>query len=196
MHKERINIMQSHHKEYLINIAKKILARLPLRLRTLIILIGWQNTLKYFFFQRILRINGHVPWPVHWSSRVMSPDKIIQENIYPGFSMNSHIDGRNGIILGKNVRMGPRVSIISMNHKLDDYVCYEEEGPIVIGDNCWLGTNVIILPGIKLGNHVVVGAGAVVTKSFEEDDILIAGVPAKIIKKLGPYRGRLADCYG
>ena len=55
------------------------------------------------------------------------------------------------------------------------------------GDNCWLGANVVILPGVELGNHVVVAAGTVVTKSFLQDDILLAGVPAKVTKELDAY---------
>lgn len=50
-----------------------------------------------------------------------------------------------------------------------------------IGDYCHLGANSVILNGIRLGNNVTVGAGAVVTKSFEEDNIVIAGVSARII---------------
>lgn len=52
-----------------------------------------------------------------------------------------------------------------------------------IGDNCRIGVGAILIGGIKLGNDVVVGAGAVVTKSFEEDHITLAGVPAKIISR-------------
>lgn len=55
-----------------------------------------------------------------------------------------------------------------------------EDGPH-IGDNCRIGVGATIVGGIKLGNDVVVGAGAVVTKSFEEDHITLGGVPAKII---------------
>jgi len=57
-----------------------------------------------------------------------------------------------------------------------------------MGDNCWIATNAIILPGVELGNHVVVAAGAIVNKSFREDNIIIGGIPAKIIKKIGDYK--------
>lgn len=53
-----------------------------------------------------------------------------------------------------------------------------------IGNNCELGMNSVLLGEITIGNHVYVGAGAVVTKSFREDDIVLAGVPAKKIKNL------------
>lgn len=50
-------------------------------------------------------------------------------------------------------------------------------------NNCWIVIVAIILPGVELGYHVVISAGAIVTKSLKENDILIGGVPAKIIKK-------------
>jgi acetyltransferase-like isoleucine patch superfamily enzyme len=55
------------------------------------------------------------------------------------------------------------------------------EEPIVIGNDCWIGTRVIILPGVHLGNKCIVAAGAVVTRSFPDNSI-IGGVPAKLIK--------------
>jgi acetyltransferase-like isoleucine patch superfamily enzyme len=102
-------------------------------------------------------------------------------------SMGCYLDARNGIVLGNNVYIGPRVSIISMNHDVNNYTQYIKEDPIIIGDNCWIGTNAIILPGVELGNHVVVGAGAVVTKSFKDNNLIIAGNPASVIKKLPDY---------
>ncbi len=146
-----------------------------------------QLQLKHFVIQKIFRINGRVPWPVHWTSKVKSPEKIEKGERNPGLSMGCYLDGRNGIKIGRNTWMGPRVSIISMNHSFTDFNKYEKSPPIEIGDNCWIATNATILPGVKLGNHVVVAAGAVVSSSFEEDDILIGGVPAKVIKKLDRY---------
>lgn len=102
--------------------------------------------------------------------------------------MGCHIDGRNGIIFGRNVWIGPRVSVISMNHDPNDYHSYIDNGPIVIGDNCWLGANSVILPDVKLGEHTVVAAGAVVTKSFKEGNQVLAGVPACVVKKLDEYK--------
>jgi len=146
-----------------------------------------RKLLKRVILQKVFRVNGHVPWPVHWTSQVKCPEKIQRGTRCPGFSINCYLDGRNGIIFGKNVRVGPRVSIISMNHDPNSYDEFLVTRPITIGDNCWMGTGVIILPGVQLGNHVVCAAGAVVTKSFLEDNILLAGVPAKIVKKLNTY---------
>ena len=62
--------------------------------------------------------------------------------------------------------------------------------PIIIGDNCWIGAGSILLPGVVLANHIVVAAGSVVTKSFTEDNVLIGGTPARVIKHLSYYKGK------
>lgn len=146
--------------------------------------------IPYFIEQRILRVNGNVPWPVHWSSIATYPRNIKRKDFqpYPGFMLGQYIQALNGIELGKNVRLGPGLKLIYSNHFLNDYSKHEKAGTIVIGDNCWLAADVIVLPGVTLGNHVIVAAGAVVTKSFEEN-VLIGGNPAKIIKTLEPYIG-------
>ena len=59
----------------------------------------------------------------------------------------------------------------------------ELTAPIVIGDNCWIGANATICPGVTLGDNVVVGAGAVVVKDCG-DNVVIAGVPAVVIKHI------------
>ena len=58
------------------------------------------------------------------------------------------------------------------------------KGPIVIGDNVWIGDKVIILDGVKIGNNSIIAAGTVVTKDVP-DFCVVAGNPAKIIKNLG-----------
>jgi len=144
---------------------------------------------KFLVVQKVFRINHHVPWPVHWTSQVKKPKKIQKGTRNPGMALCCYLDGRNGIIIGENTWIGPRVSIISQNHNINNYHKYEKISPIKIGNNCWLATNSTILAGVELGNHVIVAAGAVVTKSFKQDNILLGGVPAKIIKKLGNYEG-------
>ena len=152
--------------------------------------IGIKNVLKYFFFQRVLRINSHVPWPVHLSSLVSSPEKIKRHywRPYPGFMPGCYIQALNGIEIGKNVRMGPGIKIISSNHNIYNFDEHLDEKPIRIGDNCWIGANAVILPGVELGNHVIVAAGAIVTKSFP-DNCIVGGIPAKVIKNIGGYSG-------
>lgn len=83
--------------------------------------------------------------------------------------------------------MGPDVIILTSNHRIDSVsVPMNEQGSIIdkviIGNDVWIGARVIILPGCKVGNGVVIGAGAVVTKDIP-DYCVVGGIPAKVIKK-------------
>lgn len=140
--------------------------------------------------QRVVGINRKVPWPVHWTSKIVAPQRIVPGNRAPGGSICTYLDGRNGIIFEENVRLGPRVSIISMNHNTDDYDKYEKAGSIRIGKNSWLASNSTILANVELGEHTIVAAGAIVTRSYPEGNQLLAGNPARVIRKLQPYHGK------
>lgn len=88
--------------------------------------------------------------------------------------------------IGNNVIMGPDVKIYSRNHKFEQiHIPIQKQGKnfhqTSIGDDVWIGANVIITPGIKIGNHSVVAAGAVVTTNVPEFAI-VGGVPAKVLK--------------
>lgn len=85
--------------------------------------------------------------------------------------------------------MGPDVAIYTRNHKHElngEPFCaqgYEERKPVVIGNNVWIGTRCIILPGVHIADHAVLGAGAVVTHDVPSG-VVVAGNPAKIVKYL------------
>jgi acetyltransferase-like isoleucine patch superfamily enzyme len=147
----------------------------------------FRRLMKCFIAQKIMRINSHVPWPVSWTSEIKGHEKIVRGTETPGSALGCYIDGRNGIVLEDNVWIGPKVSIISMNHDLLDYNQYKSEEPICIGRDSLLATGCIILPGVVIGPHTVVGAGAVVTKSFPEGNQILAGNPAVVIKKIDSY---------
>lgn len=87
---------------------------------------------------------------------------------------------------GNNVWIGPNTLITTINHPLSPKGRREFLGiaqPITIGDDVWIGGNCTILPGVNIGNNVVVAAGAVVTKDVP-DNCVVGGVPAKIIKEI------------
>ncbi len=160
-------------------------------LRHWVRLIGWRRVAVSLVAQKIFRINGYVSWPVHWSSTLIYPERIqVPLDTFPGLSPYCYIQAVNGIQFGRNVWVGPSVNIISANHDVCNYHQHLPSTPIVIGDNCWLGAGCTILPGVELGNHVVVAAGAIVTQSFPEN-CLVAGVPAEIKKTLPPYHGKV-----
>lgn len=120
---------------------------------------------------------------VHFTS-IVSNKVVLGKNVvkYIAGSSNCYIQGINGIYIGDNTMIGPGVRIISANHALGKHDEHIKSESIYIGENCWLGTNSCILPGVKLGNNVIVGAGSVVTKSFESN-VIIGGNPAKTLKK-------------
>ncbi|HAN19997.1 MAG: hypothetical protein A2X13_05070 [Bacteroidetes bacterium GWC2_33_15] len=144
--------------------------------------------LKYAYKQKIAGYNRNVPWPVHFTSQVKCPEKILRGTKYPGYAKGCYIDGRNGIIFEENVITGPKVSIISQNHDVLNFNTYLTGKPVIIRKNSWLSTGCIILPEVELGEHTIVAAGAVVTKSFPDGNQIIAGNPAQVIKKIEPYR--------
>lgn len=89
------------------------------------------------------------------------------------------------IVIGKDVHIAANVGIITQNHNPENPEEHLPAKEVVIGDGCWIGMNAVILPGVRLGAHTTVGAGSVVTKSFEEGNCIIAGNPARVIKRFG-----------
>lgn len=90
-------------------------------------------------------------------------------------------------IVGKDVMMGPEVIMLSASHEFRDTTrpMREQGAPprrrIVIADDVWIGTRTIILPGVTVGSHAIIGAGSVVTRDVPEWGI-VAGNPAKLIR--------------
>ncbi len=90
-----------------------------------------------------------------------------------------------GIELEDKVLVGPNVTIISVNHPLDPEKRRGVElKSVLIKENAWLGANATILPGVTVGENSVVAAGAVVSKDVSANTV-VAGVPAKVIKRIG-----------
>ena len=92
------------------------------------------------------------------------------------------------VCIGNNVNLAQGITVTALNHNFEDTsMRIDEQGistkPIVIGDDVWIGSNAVILPGVTIGRHAVVAAGAVVTKDVP-DNCVVGGVPAKVIKLL------------
>jgi maltose O-acetyltransferase len=102
-----------------------------------------------------------------------------------GIGVNCHVPAN--IRIGKDVMMGPDVLIIGRNHRFDDISKpmrlqgYTDAPPVVIEDDVWLGTRVIVLPGIRVGRGSIIGAGAIVTKDVPPFAVC-AGNPARVIR--------------
>ena len=92
------------------------------------------------------------------------------------------------VTIGNHVNLAQGITVTALNHNFDDTTKrIDEQGiatkPVVISDDVWIGANAVILPGVIIGRHAVVAAGAVVTKDVP-DNTIVGGVPATIIKKL------------
>ena len=88
--------------------------------------------------------------------------------------------------IGDNCQMAPNVAIYTAGHPVHPVSrnsAYEYGIPVEIGDNCWIGGNTVILPGVHIGDNCVIGAGSVVTKDIPDWSIA-AGNPCKVIRKI------------
>ena len=121
-------------------------------------------------------------------ARIYSPHGVsIGENV----SINDfvHIWGAGGIVIGDNSLIATHCVITSQSHRVDALgtgLLYRETNdnrPVRIGQNVWIGSGAIILPGIEIGSNSIVAAGSVVTKSVPPNS-LYAGVPARLVRTL------------
>ena len=93
-----------------------------------------------------------------------------------------HFQDQGGIRIGDGVLIGHNVVLATINHDLDPKENRKNHyAPIMIGDHVWIGSNATILPGVTLGDHAVVAAGAVVTQDVPPLTV-VGGVPAKVLK--------------
>ena len=118
-----------------------------------------------------------------------SPELIIGDNVR--IEDFCHIGCTEKVVIGNGVLIASKVLITDHYHGVisrkdlnqipsERLLCSK---PVIIGNNVWIGDTVSIMPGVVLGDNVIVGANAVVTHSFP-DNVVIAGCPARIIKEL------------
>ena len=106
----------------------------------------------------------------------------IGENVF--INSGCKMQDQGGIYIGNDVLIGHNACLLTLNHdKTPETRADMHPSPIHIEDKVWLGSNVTVLPGVTIGEGAIVAAGAVVTKDVEENTI-VGGVPAKIIKKI------------
>lgn len=110
-----------------------------------------------------------------------------------------HIGVCQGLFIGNNVIIASKVFITDHNHGVYSGIRQStpttapllrplNANPVYVGDNVWIGENVSVLPGVRIGKGSVIGANSVVSKDVPENAI-VAGVPARILKKFDPSIG-------
>lgn len=149
---------------------------------------GYKWALKSIIHRNILRLEPPLPWPAGPTCRISDPKRITfhPDDLNNFQSPGTYIQNfKAHIYIGKGSYIGPNVGLITANHKPENLDEHEDGEDVVIGEKCWIGMNSVILPGVVLGNNTIVAAGAVVTKSFPQGNLIIGGTPARIIKKTG-----------
>nr|ABX39501.1 WbxB [Aeromonas piscicola] len=157
-------------------------------------LINLIYKIKYkFFLDKRIEISPHNV-SIHNAATFIitgnSKSKIaINKNVYVGRYANIHTGSQ--IIIGEGAVLSDYVYLSTLSHGLDPQsgpIMQQEsydKGPIILGENVFVGFGCKIMPNVSLGDWCIVGAGSVVTKSFS-GYVMIAGNPAKIIKKYDP----------
>lgn len=125
--------------------------------------------------------NVFIEPPVHLSYGV---NTTLGNNFYSNFNLTIVDDGE--VFIGDDVMCAPNVVISATGHPV--YFKYRKSGaqfslPVKIGNDVWIGANVVILPGVTIGDRSVIGAGSVVTKDVPSD-VIAVGNPCKVLRKI------------
>jgi len=140
-----------------------------------------RNYAIYWVFRLLFGLNKECKFSINFTSTAIKPENIeLGEGVEKSFllSGNCYYQAINGIKIGANTIIAPGVKLISANHEGHNLGGHLKGEPIIIGKNCWIGANAVVLPGVVLGDNTIVAAGAVVTKSFPNGSDVLMGVPA------------------
>jgi acetyltransferase-like isoleucine patch superfamily enzyme len=149
-------------------------------------LIGYKWCFQSIIF-RILGFNKNIRYPFSINNRVDEPHNLIFDNndLQNLMHFGCYFSNVNGgkIIIGKGTVIAPNCGFITTNHQKKNVHLHDEPKDILIGKNCWIGMNVVILPGVCLADEIIVGAGSIVTKSFMTKGSILAGNPARLLNE-------------
>ena len=123
------------------------------------------------------------PFHANWGGRHVH----FGSNIYANFNLTLVDDTH--IYVGDFTQFGPNVVLATAGHPIDPELrerYYQYNAPVRIGRNCWLGANVVVVPGVTIGDNVVVGAGSVVTKDLPSN-VVAVGNPCRILREVNDH---------
>lgn len=109
------------------------------------------------------------------------------KNVYANFNLTLVDDTH--IYVGDYTMFGPNVTIATAGHPILPELReqgYQYNAPVRIGKNCWIGAGVVIVPGVTIGDNVVVGAGSIVTKDLP-DHVVAVGNPCKVLREVNEH---------
>lgn len=129
--------------------------------------------------------NCYFEQPIHanWGGRHVHLGK----NVYANYNLTLVDDTH--IYIGDYTMIGPNVVIATAGHPILPELrekAYQYNIPVHIGKNCWIGASVVILPGITIGDNVVIGAGSVVTKDLPSN-VVAVGNPCRIMREVNEH---------
>lgn len=148
--------------------------------------MAFYQVLKLFFIpQKILRINGRVPWPVDFRSKVISWELIEKGDCTePGDNPGQYINASGGLKLGNHVLLGPNVVITTTNHAHANHGQTTDTRGVVIGNHVWIGANCTIVAGTSIGDNVTIGAGCTIKGTIPSNCLVVNDVgQLKILEK-------------
>ena len=137
--------------------------------------------IRMFLYRSVFKMNIADKVVIHYGAEIRAPWKItIGEGTIIGDK--AILDGRSGIVIGKNVNFSTGVWLWTLQHDVNDptFSTVGQDLPIIIEDRAWISCRTVVLPGVKIGEGSVIAAGGVVTKSTEPYSIN-GGVPCKKI---------------
>jgi len=157
---------------------------------------------KKSFFDHTVTIRGSRYLTIGYDTRVLKDasleimDSYFDQRFQPAITIGNHcwigartqLIGAGKLTIGNDVFVAADVYITTLNHGMDPQnpTAYGLQPlqiqDVSIGDGCWIGTKVVILPGVTIGKRSIIGAGSIVTKSVPDYSIAV-GNPAKVIKK-------------
>lgn len=148
-------------------------------------LIGVGTKIRTWYVCRVLKIGTYN------SKTAIEPHVYLSDGKHISIGKHCRINEHvfiQGAHIGNHVLIAPHVAILTKSHMHDSVdipiVLQGDTEPLppIIEDGVWLGRNAVVMPGVRIGQHAIVGAGAIVTKDVEPYSI-VGGVPAKLIKK-------------
>lgn len=148
--------------------------------------IGWKWVVMNWKDSKKKLENVVSPYPINSNQKVLCPENIqFHQDDWGIFQVSGcYFQALGKITIGKGCYIAPNVGIITANHRISNIDEHDPPQSVALGKKCWIGMNAVILPGVVLGDNTIVGAGSVVTKSFPDGNMVIAGNPAKMIKKI------------